>query len=262
MSTDRWSNARPRPPGATVVVAVLAVVALVAAGLWLALRTGGGLDDGPDVAADAAHVDEQQESRASRRSTGPADAEGPIRFARFPLDQGWEAAYGRGAIDGPDPGAGGISMPEGHCDEEVLFASGYRGKLSTYVTAEGSSRTRELLRYADARSARATFAALRGAVEDCRRFPDAPSGEPFYAAEIHDAIDAANAREGRTTLTFAYTTVDGAPFGILYQFALDRDVLYGSSEYGEWSAASARTGLRDLDGANRPLVSSLAQIER
>lgn len=261
MSTDRSSNTRPRQPWATVAVAVLAVVALVAAGLWFALGSEGGADGIPAVAADPARVDGQQESQVSRQSTGTADAEGPIRFRRFPLDQGWEAVYGRGAIDGPDPGAGGISMPEGHCDEEVLFASGYRDKLSTYVSAEESSRTRQLLRYADAAAARATFAALRGAVEGCLGLPDVPSGEPFYAVEILAAIDAANARAGRATLTFAYTTVDGAPFAILYQFALSDDVLYGSSEYGEWSAASARSAVRDLDRTNRPLVSQLADIE-
>src|SRR5690606_17303111 len=93
-------------------------------------------------------------------ATEGTEADAAVRFGRFPLDQGWAGTYGQNAINGPDVGAGGISMPEGHCDEEVLFRSGYQDKLSAYVSTEELSRTREILGYADARAARSTFRAL------------------------------------------------------------------------------------------------------
>ena len=55
-------------------------------------------------------------------TTETNEGEDAVLFRRFPLDLGWAEAYGKSFIEGPGPGAGGISMPEGHCDDEVLFA--------------------------------------------------------------------------------------------------------------------------------------------
>ena len=185
-----------------------------------------------------------------------------IRFGRFPLDQGWAEIYGRNFIDGPGPGTGGISMPEGHCDEEVLFASGYQDKLSTYVSTTEASRTREILGYADADAARSTFGALRDAVASCAVFNDQYSGKVVSSAEVYESIDQANARTGQTTFTFAYTSTGSAPFGVLYQFAIVDDVVYGSNEYGDWTTETASDGAASLNEENAVLISLLSRIKR
>lgn len=189
--------------------------------------------------------------------------EGEIPFRRFPLDRGWPEVYGSTAVNGPDEGSGGISMPEGHCEEGVLFESGYDDKLSTYVSEGESSLTRQLLGYPSPREALSAFRAVRDAVGSCPGFDDAYTERVAYAVTVRDDIDETNARDGRTTFTFAYTTApDSAPFGILYQFAVVDDVLYGSSEYGEWAPAAARQALPGIDETNRSLVGLLDRVER
>lgn len=191
-----------------------------------------------------------------------ANDDSAVRFARFPLDRGWEEIYGRKFIDGPGPGAGGISMPEGHCNDEVLFGSGYQDKLSTYVASRDFSRTREILGYANAAAARSTFRALRGAVGTCAGFDDPYAGNVAYSARVYQAIDTRNARRGVKTFTFAYTSAGSARFGILYQFAIVDDVLYGSNEYGEWTTNTASDGVAALNDDNATLIALLSRIER
>lgn len=117
-------------------------------------------------------------------ATGLTDGGDAIRFGQFPLDQGWAEIYGNNVVNGPALGAGGISMPEGHCIEEVLFASGYEDKLSTYVTTDEGSRTREILGYADG-GARSTFQSLRDAVASCAVFNDSYTDAVAYSAEVY-----------------------------------------------------------------------------
>ncbi len=192
----------------------------------------------------------------------PEPGAGPIAFEDFPLDRGWEEIYGQNAINGPGSGAGGISMPEGHCNEEVLFESGYQDKLSTYVTNETASRTREILRYANAGAARHTFRSLTDAVASCPISYDAYSGRAAYSAEVYDAIDEANALTGIRTLTFAYTSTGSTPFGVLYQFAVIDDLLYGSNVYGRWTRKSAGDGVATMDHDNDALVPLLSRVAR
>lgn len=191
----------------------------------------------------------------------PEPDAGPVALEDFPLDRGWDETYGPAAVVGPDSGAGGISMPEGHCDEGVLFESGYRDKLSTYVTDESASRTREILRYASAGAARQAFRSLSEAVAGCPTFDDAYSGRTSYSAEAYAPIDEANGRSGFRTLTFAYTSNGSPPFGVLYQFALVDDLLYGSNVYGRWTRTSARDGVAAVDHDNDALVPLLSQVD-
>lgn len=236
---------------AVVVASALATAAVVAG---VAVVAGGGDDPGPSDRAAGPVV--------TSGTADPAPApDSPLRLREFPLDRGWAETYGPGAVDGPSAGSGGISMPEGHCEEEVLFASAYDAKLSTYVIEGESSLTRQILRYADADAARTAYDALRRAVDECSTFPDAYTDQVAYAAETYDRLDRANADAGTTTFTFSYTTSDAAPFGIVYQFALVDELLYGSNEYGEWTAESARPGAARLDETNRPLVTLMPRIE-
>lgn len=200
--------------------------------------------------------------RESSPATEATEGGVAVRFGRFPLDLGWAEIYGRDFIDGPDPGAGGISMPEGHCNEEVLFGSGYQDKLSTYVATGEVSRTREILGYADADAARSTFRALGGAVASCTVFNDQYSGKVAYSAEIYESIDEANARTGMRTFTFAYASTGSSPFGVLYQFAIVDDVLYGSNDYGGWTTETAREGAAALDEENASLISLMSRVKR
>jgi len=194
-------------------------------------------------------------------ATGVTDGGDAIRFGQFPLDQGWAETYGRNLINGPAPGAGGVSMPEGHCNEGVLFASGYEDKLSTYVTTDEGSRTREILGY-PAGGAQSTFQALRDAVANCAVFNDSYTDAVAYSAQVHGSIDEANAQTGITTLTFAYTSNGSDPFGVLYQFAVVDDVLYGSNAYGDWTAETAGEGAAALHEENASLIQILSRIKR
>lgn len=194
-------------------------------------------------------------------ATGLTDGGDAIRFGQFPLDQGWPEIYGSDVINGPALGAGGISMPEGHCNEEVLFASGYEDKLSTYVTTDEGSRTREILGYADG-GARSTFQSLRDAVASCAVFNDSYTDAVAYSAEVYGVIDEANAQTGITTLTFAYTSNGSDPFGVLYQFAVVDDVLYGSNAYGDWTTETAGEGAAALHEENASLIQILSRIKR
>ncbi len=185
-----------------------------------------------------------------------------MSFADFPLDRGWEELYGATAVVGPGSGAGGISMPEGHCEEGVLFESGYQDKLSTYVLTETSSRTREVLRYASASAAQRAFQSLIDAVAGCPISYDVYSGKAAYSAEVYDAIDEANAQTGVRTHTFAYTSTSSAPFGVLYQFALVDDLVYGSNEYGQWTKDTAPDGVAAIDHDDDALVPLLSRVAR
>ena len=197
-------------------------------------------------------------SRSPSHSPEPGGE--PISLESFPLDRGWEETYGANAINGPDSGAGGISMPEGHCDEGVLFESGYEDKLSTYVTYKTGSRTRQVLRYSEARAARYAFRSLTAAVSSCPISYDPYTGRPAYSAELYDAVDEANGQTGTRTLTFAYTSGRSAPFGVLYQFAVIDDLLYGSNDYGQWTRKSARDGVAAMDHDNDSLVPLLYRV--
>lgn len=252
-SSSARSNGRRRPRlGLVVPVAGLATIAAIA--IPLGIHASSGTDAEPRPAAAAAG----EAPPPSEVTTGGA----AVRFGRFPLDQGWEETYGSNAVDGPGPDAGGISMPEGHCHDEVLFESGYQDKLSAYVASGAASRTREILGYASPRAARSTFRALGDAVTSCATFDDPYSGRVTHSAEVFESIDEANARTGTTTFTFAYTASGSAPSGVLYQFALDDDVVYGSNHYGEWTAETARDAVTALDGENAALLPLLSRIER
>jgi hypothetical protein len=225
-----------------------------------------GIDEDVDPRPDSSVLHTSRGEAPAPRDVSPAtespETVGAVRFGRFPLDLGWAEIYGQNFIDGPDPGAGGTSMPEGHCDEEVLFGSGYQDKLSTYVSKGESSRTREILDYANADAARSVFRALGDAVARCAAFDDPYSGKVAYSAEVYESIDEANARTGMTTFTFAYVSPGSAPYGVLYQFAIVDDVLYGSNTYGDWSTERASHGAASLNQENASLVSLLSHIKR
>ncbi len=238
----------------TLIVSFAGVVAIAAIAIPLAVHAGIKKDVDPRTAVDG--------TAPSEASSTTAATDGGVRFGRFPLDLGWAEIYGRNYIDGPDPGAGGISMPEGHCKEEVLFGSGYQDKLSTYVGTDDVSRTREILGYATADDARSAFRALGDAVASCPVYGDPNPDNVVSSAEVYESIDEANARTGVTTLSFAYTSNGSTPFGVLYQFAIVDDVVYGSSDYDDWTAGTARQGAAALDEENASLVSLLSRIER
>lgn len=259
-------------PGSTVrrrmlIVPFAGAVVIAAIAIPLAIHAGieADLDSSPVTPIQHTQpVDgpASRETSPATEATGAPEDDVAIPFGRFPLDQGWAETYGRNLIDGPDPGAGGISMPEGHCNEEVLFGSGYQDKLSTYVATGESSRTREILGYADPDALRSAFRALVDAVASCASFGDPSSGEAVYSAEAHESIDAANARAGVTTFTFAYTSTGTTPSGVLYQFAIVRDVLYGSNDYGEWTRETASAGLAALNEENASLIALMSRIQR
>ncbi|MGD9959329.1 hypothetical protein [Nocardioides sp.] len=247
----------------TLIVPLAGLFAIAAIAIPLAVQAGIEEEVGSGTPDSVPHA---------QPAGGPAPSEvalstevtetGAVRFGQFPLDLGWSEIYGRNYIDGPGPSAGGISMPEGHCHEEVLFGSGYRDKLSTYVGTDDVSRTREILGYASADAARSAFRALGDAVASCPAFGDPNAGDVVNAAEVYESIDEANARSGMTTFTFAYTSTGSAPFGGLYQFATVDDVLYGSNDYGEWTTETARQGASALNEENASLISLLSRIKR
>lgn len=241
--------------------AVVMVMALVLSPVGLAGCSRSSTD--PDRSTAAADPGQSQsQSPSSSPDQSPEDDGGPISFEEFPLDRGWEEIYGANAVVGPGRGAGGISMPEGHCNEGVLFESGYQDKLSTYVTDQAGSRTREVLRYANAKAARRAFRSLIDAVASCPTSYDAYTGRAAYSAEVYDAIDGANGQIGIRTLTFAYTSIRSAPFGVLYQFALIDDLVYGSNDYGKWTRKSADDGVAAMDHDNDSLVPLLSRVAR
>ncbi|WP_193613219.1 hypothetical protein [Nocardioides lijunqiniae] len=240
--------------------AVRRAPALVGAGLLVAAAVAVPvvIRDGGDAGSTPAASSSVSEAgvRAAREEDGAS-----IPLRDFPLDRGWPEAYGESAVNGPDPGAGGISMPEGHCQEGVLFDSGYADKLSAYVTSGRVSLTREILRYPDPRRARSTLRSLRSAVAACDDLDDAYAPGVAYSAQVFHRIDAANAAEGVVTLTFAYTAPDSTPFSVIYQFARVGDLIYGSNRYGPWTARSARRGVVSLDADNAALTRLLPRVE-
>ena len=236
-------------PGSAIVM-ILALVLLV-----VGLAGCGRSSTDSDASATTADP-----SQSQSQSQEP-DA-GPIALEDFPLDRGWEEIYGPNAVVGPASSTGGISMPEGHCDEGVLFESGYEDKLSTYVTDETASRTREILRYPSSGAARDAFRSLTDAVAGCPISYDAYSGDAAYSAQVYEAIDEANAVTGIRTLTFAYTSPGSPPFGVLYQFAVIDDLLYGSNVYGKWTKKSAGDGVAAMDQDNDALVPLLSRVAR
>ena len=247
----------------TLVVPLAALSAIAAVAIPLAVHVGHEEDVEP-TSGHALEPTPPVDAPAPTEklpATGVTDGGDAIRFGQFPLDQGWAETYGRDLINGPAPGAGGISMPEGHCSDDVLFTSGYEDKLSTYVTTGEGSRTREILGY-PAGAARSTFQALRDAVANCAVFDDSYSDSVAYSAEVHGVIDEANAQTGTTTFTFAYTSTGSDPFGVLYQFALVDDVLYGSNAYGDWTTGTAGEGVAALHEENASLIQLLSRIER
>jgi hypothetical protein len=247
----------------TLIVPLAGLFALAAIAIPLAVHAGIGEDVDSGTPYPIHHTQPAGVPAPSEVAPSTEVTEsGAVRFGQFPLDLGWSEIYGRNYIDGPDPGAGGISMPEGHCHEEVLFGSGYQDKLSTYVGTDDVSRAREILGYASADAARSAFRALGDAVASCPAFGDPNPGNVVNAAEVYESIDEANARTGMTTFTLAYTSTGSAPFGVLYQFAIVDDVLYGSNDYGEWTTETAREGVSALDEENASLISLLSRIKR
>lgn len=246
----------------TLIVPIAGLLTIAAVAIPLAVHAG--IEKRGDSSSARAPEHTQPVDVPAPTEESPAteatDAGGPIRFGQFPLDEGWAEIYGRNFINGPDAGAGGISMPEGHCNEEVLFASGYEDKLSTYVSTTQGSRTREILGYAQAAAARSTLRALGDAVANCAVFPY--PGAVAYSAEVYESIDKANARTGMTTFTFAYTSTGADPFGVVYQFAVVADVLYGSNAYGDWTTRTASEGVADLNRENGSLIPLLSRIKR
>ncbi|WP_162599948.1 hypothetical protein [Nocardioides solisilvae] len=246
-------------------LAIAAVAVIAAVAIPLAVHAGSEDDVEPTSAAAAENTPAAEASSPTEEppATGVTDGGDAIRFERFPLDQGWAETYGRSFIDGPSSGAGGISMPEGHCHEDLLFASGYEDKLSTHVSTNRASRTREILGYASVDAARSTFRELRDAVASCAVFDDAYSDAVAYSAEVYGAIDEANSQAGATTFTFGYTaSKESHPFGVLYQFALADGVLFGSNVYGDWTARTASEGVAALSEENAALIPLLSRIER
>lgn len=240
-----------------LLLAAPAAVAAIAAPLAVQARDG----DDPAAASRASVPASEDRAPDAQPSTEPPGAGDAGPFAGFPLDLGWAATYGRGSIDGPGPGSGGISMPEGHCREGVLFESGHQDKLSTHVGTEEVSHTRELLGYDSADAARATLRALRDAVASCAAFDDAYTGEVVYTAHTFGPIDESRARAGSETFTFAYTSSGSPePFGVLYQFAVVDDVLYGSSQYGDWTPETVGDAALTLDRENAALVARLGLL--
>lgn len=246
------------------LVALAGLFAVAAIAIPLAVHTGNEdeVDTSPTRSTEQSHsVDLPTPSELSPAAEA-TDGDTAVRFARFPLDQGWEEIYGRKFIDGPGPGAGGISMPEGHCNDEVLFVSGYQDKLSTYVATSDSSRTREILGYANPSAARSTFRALVDAVATCAVFNDSYSDKVAYSATVYEAIDTANARARVKTFTFAYTSTGSDSFGVLYQFAVVGDVVYGSNAYGDWTTETASEGVVALHEENASLIQLMSRIKR
>ncbi|WP_185995775.1 hypothetical protein [Nocardioides campestrisoli] len=257
---------RPLIVGAAVVLAIAAVT--------FALRAG--IQEDPDPRPSTAAESTEPAPRAGAAEETPASevtevTEGgtTLQFAEFPLDLGWAETYGSNMVAGPSKGV--IFMPEGHCDEGILYHSDAQDRLWTYVSDDEGSRNRAILGFADASAARATFRALRAAVTDCGTYSSPYTSDEANSAEVYDAIDEANARAGTTTFTFAYTfrASDRVPmsdrhdkFGVLYQFALVDRVLYGSNQYAGWTRRSAREGALTLDEENAPLVALLPGLER
>ncbi|WP_181311535.1 hypothetical protein [Nocardioides campestrisoli] len=245
-------------------MAAIVVLALVISGAMF----GGSEDDDSRPTA--------QPTRAaglSAPSTATPDDEASpsqrfVRFQEFPLDLGWDAY---GPVVDPSSGTAGVQMPEWHPRGGVLYRSGYQDTLSASASGafplgapkvgRTSGLTRGLLGYPNARVARSAFRALVEAVADWPVCMDPYGGKTAYSAEVYESIDEANAGPKSTTFTFAYTS-DGAPFGVLYQFALVDDVLYGSSVYGGWTPQNAAERVAELDNENRPLIKLLPRIDR
>ncbi|QCX26494.1 hypothetical protein [Nocardioides jishulii] len=216
------------------------------------------------VAEPSSPVAEPSSTVEEPPSTEPSGAADPIPFGLFPLDRGWAKTYGQAFIDGPSLRGAGIQMPEGHCRWGVLYRSGFQDQLSTRVGGLGEvSRTRQILGYESADAAQATLRALRDAVASCAVFNDSYTDKVAFTAEVFESIDKANARAGAGTFTFAYTASgESDPFGVLYQFAVVDDVLYGSSQYGDWTAESAGDAVTLMDRENAALIPLLSRLQR
>ncbi|QCX26179.1 hypothetical protein FC770_02260 [Nocardioides jishulii] len=145
----------------------------------------------------------------------------------------------------------------------MLFRSGYTNTLSAGVSTDEVSLHRAIAGYESADAARATFRALRDAVASCPVYDNPYGGEDYYTAEVFESIDEANARAGTRTFTFAYTWSGASdPFGVLYQFAVVDNVLYGSNQYGAWTAESAGDAVTTLDRDNAALIPLLSRLQR
>ncbi len=260
---------RPSRRGSTWFVWVAGVAAIVVLALVISWAMFGGSED--DDSRPTAQP--TRPAGLSSSSPSPGDEASPsqrfVRFQEFPLDLGWDA-YGP-SVNGPGRDLAGVQMPEWHPRDGVLYRSGYQDTLAASASGafplgapklgRTSGLTRGLLGYPNARAARSAFRALVDAVADWPVFMDPYGGKTAYSAEVYESIDEANAGRETTTFTFAYTSSD-APWGVLYQFALVDDVIYGSDVKGGWTPQNAAARVAELDKENRPLIKLLPRIDR
>ena len=175
----------------------------------------------------------------SAASTTPSIGEGAVSAipADFPLDRGLTAPEGDPLI-GPSATADGVPPVE-LCGTTSWPVDGVE-RLAVTATGPEYLETRELVTFASTADVTAALDGLRQAVDGC-------TAATSYDPGVTGADD---------SVSFAVLPDQGLGGGI-YQFARVGRAVYATYQGGEWSDATAATGVAKLTGDTEKLLPEL-----
>ncbi len=169
----------------------------------------------------------------------------------FPLDLGLPQSDSETTVEGPDPAAEGVTLPEGYCGSEHWPSDELVSRLAVKVSGPEYGLWRELVTFEDEGRPAAIVAKIAASVDACPTVPgDQPANDITFVS--HD-VDS-----GPATATFAYTYREGLG-GVVYQFVAVGHAILATAQYGEWSPGTTGPGARQLNSENKQLTALMCE---